>query len=262
MDAEERVRRVRDRVDQALDHVRGGLLDEEVVAGERHDPRIRLEARGACQAVRLQAGAGDDEVEGAGVLGHLRLDPGHRERDPHFVAHGVEPGDLGVVLDAPAGGEHVVAERLGQGDEVDDRGVRGVEGEDTADVGLDLAHLVPVEECDVRHAVGARTLVDLLQPVDLERGVGDDELAALVVGDAVDGGVLDEHLHTPPAQLRLEAARLVVEAGVHDAGVVAGLVGGQMRFLLEDGDGGLGFAEGELAGDGGADDASADDGDA
>ena len=57
---------------------------------------------------------------------------------------------------------------------------------------------------------------------------------------------------------RLEAARLVVEPGVHDAAVVAGLVRREPFLLLEQGHLGAGQPPGQLPRDGRADDAAAD----
>src|SRR6185503_14370069 len=44
-----------------------------------------------------------------------------------------------------------------------------------------------------------------------------------------------EQADPAPAQGRLERARLVVEPGVHDAGVVSGLVPGELGLLVEHG---------------------------
>src|SRR5262249_44232289 len=64
---------------------------------------------------------------------------------------------------------------------------------------------------------------------------GDDELAAFVIGQAVPGAVLLDHADAAPGHPRLGRAGLVVDAGVHDTGVVAGLVLADLGFLLEDG---------------------------
>ena len=61
----------------------------------------------------------------------------------------------------------------------------------------------------------------------------DDDLAAAVVGNAV---LLAEAVHGLAARdavARFERARLVVEAGMDDAAVVAGLVGGQAVLGLQ-----------------------------
>ena len=62
------------------------------------------------------------------------------------------------------------------------------------------------------------------------------------------------------AQLRLQRSGLVVDAGVRDAGVRAGLVDADAVLALEHHDPGVRVAPLELAGRGQADDAGADDG--
>ena len=63
------------------------------------------------------------------------------------------------------------------------------------------------------------------------------------------------------AQAGLQRAGRVVDAGVQDAGVVAGLVEARDRLALEHGDRAVGLAAQQLAGDGEADDARAHDDD-
>ncbi len=64
----------------------------------------------------------------------------------------------------------------------------------------------------------------------------DDQLAAFLEGNAV---VAAEALHRSSAGdavARLQRAGAVIEAGVNDAAVVAGLVGGDAVFFFDDGD--------------------------
>src|SRR5690606_38410289 len=71
--------------------------------------------------------------------------------------------------------------------------------------------------------------------------------------------VVAQQRSTPGAQLRLEAAGRVVDAGMDDAGVVTGLVGAEPAFLLEDDDSLTRAAARDLPTDGEAEDAAADD---
>ena len=63
------------------------------------------------------------------------------------------------------------------------------------------------------------------------------------------------------AELGLQGARGVVDAGVDDAGVVAGLVEGDLRLAFEDEDARVRVAVQQLSGRRQAEDAGADDGD-
>jgi len=89
---------------------------------------------------------------------------------------------------------------------------------------------------------------------------GDHDLAAALVGDAVLGAEAVERLAARDAVACLERARQVVEAGVHDAAVVSGLVGGHAILGLEHRHR-RPRALGERQRGGQADDAAADDGD-
>src|SRR5690606_9752730 len=87
------------------------------------------------------------------------------------------------------------------------------------------------------------------------------ELARLLVGQAVLRAVVLEESDPSAAEGGLEGARAVVEPGVDDSAVVAGLVRGDPVLLLEDGDAGAGAVEGDVAGQGQSDDPRSDDAD-
>ena len=175
------------------------------------------------------------------------LDAGHRGRQP----------------DPTAGRVDLVGERRGDRRVVGDRGLRRVQRRDPGGVRLDVGDArrprrgaAPGRRWRGRSAPARRTAHSL--GVD-----GDHELAALVVAAArARRSTPDQQRGPRRAQLGLEAARLVVDAGVHDAGVVAGLVGGDPVLLLEHHDPAPGPPADELAADGQADDAAADDADA
>ena len=98
---------------------------------------------------------------------------------------------------------------------------------------LVLTQLLRIEPLDPREAVLASPALELVEPRELALGHGHDHLAATLVGDPLLRGESEERLPSRGAQPRLARARLVVEAGVDDAAVVAGLVKGQALFGLE-----------------------------
>src|SRR5262249_4066791 len=86
----------------------------------------------------------------------------------------------------------------------------------------------------------------------------DDHLAELAVRHAVLLAVLTHLDPAGAAQFGLQRAGLVVEPGMHDAAVVAGLVHAGLQFLVEDLDQGTGAGLEHPACDGQPDDAGAD----
>ena len=88
----------------------------------------------------------------------------------------------------------------------------------------------------------------------------DDDLAAALDGDAALLAVGVQARGALDAQPRLQRAGLVVDAGVDDAGVVAGLPGAHLAGGVDDGHAQPGTAREQLARAGQADDARPDDG--
>src|SRR5699024_6490360 len=82
----------------------------------------------------------------------------------------------------------------------------------------------------------------------------------LVDGDVVPIGEVEQQRDAATAESGLEAAGLVVETGVDDTGVVAGLMGGRVVFLVEDRDVGAVMTHEDLARHGRADDSGTDHG--
>ncbi len=78
-----------------------------------------------------------------------------------------------------------------------------------------------------------RSALELPQPVELALVERDDELAALLVREPAPLDVGAQQADAAPAELRLERARRVVDAGVDDAAVAAGLVERQVVLLLQ-----------------------------
>ncbi len=101
-------------------------------------------------------------------------------------------------------------------------------------------HLLPAEHLKTAQPVRLAAFEQVLEPHQLVRAGGDHQFAADLVRDAVFAAELD---HLPDAldgQARFDGTRLVVEAGVEHAAVVAGLVPSDGRLFFEDGDFGIG----------------------
>ena len=137
-----------------------------------------------------------------------------------------------------------------------------MEAGDAERVRLDLAQLVAVEPAHAGDAVRGRAPLELPQPLQLAFVEGDDELAALLVRDPALLDVRAQQLDAAPAELRLQRPGRVVDAGVDDAAVAAGLVERDVLLLLEHGHGRVGALLGEPSRYREAEDSGADDADA
>ena len=124
---------------------------------------------------------------------------------------------------------------------------------------LDLAQRLPLEPAHAGNAVRPRSALELPQPVELALVERDDELAALLVREAALREVGAQQADAAAAELRLERARRVVDAGVDDAAVAAGLVERQVVLLLQHGHRRVGAQLGEPPRHREADDPGADD---
>lgn len=207
MHAQEGVTRVRDRVDQPAHQARPLRLEQHVLAPERHDPRLLLVLGELGHGVRVEARAEDQPVDTDTILpgGHLDAawhvgERGDRESEPHLAARGLD----------------VLGELPGDRRVVGDRGARGVQGRDAPGMGLQLRDLLLGDLPQLRHVVVAGPFVEVLHPAQLVPAHRHDELADLRVRQPPVLAVLAQHGHAPHAQLRLEAARRVVDAGVYD----------------------------------------------
>jgi hypothetical protein len=102
-------------------------------------------------------------------------------------------------------------------------------------VRLDLPQSRGVVDADqVRHAVGQGAPLDLRQCRQFRLVDRDHQLADFAVRQTLLPAVLTDRLPARHAQPGLERTVSVVEARVHHAGVVPGLVRGEPGFLLED----------------------------
>ena len=229
MDAEERVPRVGHRIDEPPHPVPG--------CGRscRYSPRngtiratLRLR-RGGYQ-VGVQARAHDQPGQREGPAGRVDVHPA--------IAHPPHSGDGGPEVQLAAASDHIVTERARDGWIVDYGRGWGEQRGDARHVRLELAQLRSAQPPDVRHAVSERAPFEFPQLDRLGLVPRDHQLAALVIGQPALGAVRAEQADAAAAQRRLGRARGIVDSGVHDPGVVAGLVGGYRLLLLEDDHGG------------------------
>ena len=187
-----------------------------VLAAERHDLQPRLDAAQPGDAIGLEAGAVDERA--ARAPGRARVSstispPLRRTRSTRAPSRNLA-----------AAGAHQLGEHLHDARVVDDAGLRDVQPGDAGDVRLELADLLGPEPPHAVEAVRAPAALELVERRQLASRRGDDDLAAALVRHAV---LLAEAVHelaALDAVPRLQRARLVVEAGVDDAAVVAGLV--------------------------------------
>ena len=90
-------------------------------------------------------------------------------------------------------------------------------------------------------------------------GSGDNDFAALFVGDAVFTAERDHFAQPADAQLRLFGAGFVIKAGMQHAAVVSGLMRGELWFFFEQQQPGLRPCFQKAMGRGQADNAAAHD---
>ena len=141
-------------------------------------------------------------------------------------------------LDPDAEGDRApsAADAFGQlrahGGEVDHRGGRDVQGGPAGGVRLEIGQTGRPQVVDL-DAVGRGPLGQGVEAGLLVGGGGHHHLAAPPPGHAVAVAPVEQLGSPRPAQLGLGRPRPVVEAGVHDSGVVAALVGGDPVLLVQ-----------------------------
>src|SRR5689334_8158339 len=98
---------------------------------------------------------------------------------------------------------------------------------------FDLPDFLRLHHSDALAAVFVRPAAEFGQARQLLLVRGNDQLAAEAVGDLLLVAIPDQFGPAGDAEAGLERARLVVDAGVDDAAVVAGLVLPDLRLLLQ-----------------------------
>ena len=167
--------------------------------------------------------------------------------------------DTAAGEDLPASGAHLIGQGERHAPEVDDARPRRVERAKASHVRLDLPDPLRPDLFQPLDSIRLSPPLQLGQARQLQLLEGDDELSARLVWDAVLGCEALQLRLPFPAEPGLERARPVIDAGVDDAGVVAALMEGQLRLLLQDREPDAGFAPEDLIGGGQPDDPPADD---
>ena len=119
---------------------------------------------------------------------------------------------------------------------VDDPGGLDEEARQAANARFAAGDLGLVQTFDV-DAVGTGAFVERLHARQLRWLGGDQQLAALLVGDALIATEPRRGLHALMAEPGLETSRLVIDTGVDDSAVAPGLVARQRGLLLQHRDG-------------------------
>ena len=158
-----------------------------------------------------------------------------------------------------AGRREIRGVALGNPDEVNDPRDGRVQRRDADGVRLDLGDLGSLQTAEALDPVRLPAALELVQAGQLVRARGDDQLAVAARDDPPLVAVRVKLARPLHAQARLQGAGLVVDACVDDPARVTGLVPRDPGLALEDRDRGTVVAPRELAGDGEADDAGADD---
>ena len=217
--------RVGHRVDESPHHVACLRRKHVVFTPEGHDSDVLLHPHHPGDSVRVEAGAVDDALRpdvplcGRDVDQAVGMAYGH---DP-CSGHNLPP-----VVAEPVG--------VGQGNlgVVDDPRVGRVEGPHTTGVRLQLPELLGLYHPQPGDAIGGPAPVQLIQAGKLAPISGDNYLAAHLILDAVVSAKLQEGAASGHAVPGLEGTRPVVDSRVNHPAVVPGLVGCQLRFLLQD----------------------------
>ena len=123
---------------------------------------------------------------------------------------------------------------------------------------LDLPQPLRADHLQALDPVGLAAFEQILQPWQLGLVAGHDDFSAAVGRDALPLAVGIQLALALDTQASFERARRVVDAGVQDATVVAGLVLADARLFVQDGQPQARIAAEKLAADGQAEDPGAD----
>jgi hypothetical protein len=216
--------RIGHRVDQRRDNVVEARAELEILAAKRNDPMVDRQSGQPGDAVRLQARAGQQPLGGPRALARGDRDnaSGLRDRDD------LSPGnDLAACL---ADG---VSHRLADAPIVDDAGGGR---KDRAKAGNGRLAFHQFRRIDPLRgdAVASGALHKGVEAGQFEVAGRDDVLSAEFEFDAVLAREIDGRRRAATAQICLEAAGLVVDPGVDDTAVVAGLVPTEAVLLFEE----------------------------
>ena len=194
-----------------------------VLAAEGDDPETGIDAAEAGDPVGLEPRAPDDET--AGDLAA----PG---REPESRALPDRGDHAGSEERFASGGAQVFPQRLRGPSEVDDAGPGNVKRGEAGGVGLELLEARRIESAEALQSVGAPPGLQFHEPGEMLRPGRDDDLPARLEGDSLPCAEVRQRVPSLGAERGLQRPGTVVEAGVDDAAVPSGLVGGEagLRF--------------------------------
>jgi len=250
VNAEEREGRVGHGVDEAVREV-PRLWPQGVVApAKRDDARLGSSAPEPCQPICVHTCAEDD-------VSRTHLSRRTREDDAPLVQlH--DRVDLVSEEDLATGGANVLCERTRHEAVVDDAGRRHSKCAHADDMRLDLPESLLADQLEPLGPVCHAPAIQLLEPRHLLGAGRDDHLAADLGLDRPFLTVRLQRSGAVDAEAGLQRAGRVVHPGMDDAAVAAGLVLGDVGFLVEDGNPQGRMPERQGAGDRQADDPGSD----
>ncbi|OWK19426.1 hypothetical protein AJ88_41205 [Mesorhizobium amorphae CCBAU 01583] len=200
------------------------------------------------QGLRVQACGVD---EGAG-LQFERFTPGTQRANLHPIGASDRRDNRSQEGERRAGGFGVAVQRQHQRVAVDDAGRRRQQRAGAGQMRLKAFRLLARQQFEIGNAAALRIGPDRLQPVELRRFDGNDQLAGAGMADAALAAIGIEPFAPFDAEPRLQASRRIVDAGVDDFGIARTRSGADVCGLFDH----QHFAAGqsECAGDGEADD--------
>jgi len=124
------------------------------------------------------------------------------------------------------------AEFANDGVVISDAFLGHVNGGDAGGVRFDFFDFVAIEFAQAFKAVGIAAFPETFESGQFVGSGGDDDFAALLVGDLVLAAESEHLLQTANGELGFVRTGFVIEAGVEDAAVVAGLVLAEGLFFF------------------------------
>jgi len=224
MDAEEGEARIGNWIDEPTTEVTFLGHDLVVFAAERYDLQIELGSGHVTDAIALESGAVDDVT---------RME---------FLVAAAEDGDaVGAFESVDSCAEANFAtscdDKFGvffrNETVIRDSCAGNMDGANARGVGLDLAQSGSIEHAQSWNAVGDTAPIEFFEAGEFGFFGGDDDLAADLVRNRVLTAESDHGLCARYGEASLHGAGLVIEAGVDDAAVMAGLMCGHRGFLIE-----------------------------
>src|SRR4051794_34773159 len=223
MDTKEGQLRIRDWIDQAFDNAVLAVGKPVVLAAKRHNLVLDPQTGNPGHPIGLQPRARDQASSGPGP-------PTGADRDTCFGL--LDPIDLDPVLDLASSVDNHSADCLAYEPVVHDPGREHKQCTHACDVRLARFQLGGVEFLYF-NVVLNRTPVELLHTPRFDLVCGDQHLAADLKRNAVLAAELLCRLRAASAKLCLEAAGRVIDAGMNDPAIMAGLVSAEAIFLFE-----------------------------